>query len=292
MSIDRLKKEFCKPIVLTFRNSKIEEKYSKARDFTFSSQIVCCLIVLFIICLVQILVVPKPTSFLIVSLLSSLYIVGFLTLVSLTDSSNSFCNSWKDIGLFIKRRRSLRNLVLFLITSCLYAPVLAQMFSTKAPVPANCTVKAGNLSVEFSPSDHVLSYSMDWPLYLEEECIEANHYIWNTEQKFRMERYALSSIVLASLTCSVFLFTVTTVKLLILICLLSTVGFAYFLVYGAAVASDDSEFGYFRYLARYRDFFSGVKPPISDKNGSSLTELGIQEATSPAFMTSGDFCGI
>lgn len=28
MSIDRLKSEFCKPVILTFRNEKIEEKVS------------------------------------------------------------------------------------------------------------------------------------------------------------------------------------------------------------------------------------------------------------------------
>lgn len=55
-SIDRLRSEHCKRLVLTFKQKNIEEKYSKERDRMLSTYFICSLIVFLCLTIIQLII--------------------------------------------------------------------------------------------------------------------------------------------------------------------------------------------------------------------------------------------
>ncbi|XP_040295188.1 adenylate cyclase type 5 [Bufo bufo] len=74
-SIDRLRSEHVRKILLTFREPDLEKKYSKQVDDRFGAYVACAFIVFLFICFVQIIVIPHSTFML------GFYLACFLVLI-------------------------------------------------------------------------------------------------------------------------------------------------------------------------------------------------------------------
>ncbi|XP_066431415.1 adenylate cyclase type 5 [Eleutherodactylus coqui] len=74
-SIDRLRSEHVRKILLTFREPDLEKKYSKQVDDRFGAYVACAFIVFLFICFVQIIIVPHSTFML------GFYLACFLVLL-------------------------------------------------------------------------------------------------------------------------------------------------------------------------------------------------------------------
>ncbi|XP_071978192.1 adenylate cyclase type 5 isoform X5 [Engystomops pustulosus] len=74
-SIDRLRSEHVRKILLTFREPDLEKKYSRQVDDRFGAYVACAFIVFLFVCFVQILIVPHSTFML------GFYVSCFLILI-------------------------------------------------------------------------------------------------------------------------------------------------------------------------------------------------------------------
>ncbi|XP_044152276.1 adenylate cyclase type 5 [Bufo gargarizans] len=74
-SIDRLRSEHVRKILLTFREPDLEKKYSKQVDDRFGAYVACAFIVFLFVCFVQIIVIPHSTFML------GFYLACFLVLI-------------------------------------------------------------------------------------------------------------------------------------------------------------------------------------------------------------------
>ncbi|CAG4984786.1 unnamed protein product, partial [Parnassius apollo] len=115
-SIDRLRAEHCQPFTLTFRDSKLERKYTAERDRMLKVYFICSLVVYFAVVIVQILIFGV-TSVVIGTIVACGFIILASTyLVLCIDFKHTSARALK-ISQRLHNNRTLAQLISFLVVS-------------------------------------------------------------------------------------------------------------------------------------------------------------------------------
>ncbi|XP_046976844.1 adenylate cyclase type 6 isoform X1 [Vanessa cardui] len=112
-SIDRLRAEHCRPFTLTFRDNKLERKYTAERDRMLKVYFICSLIVYFAVAFVQLLVFEINAAVIATIIVSGFVIFSFTYLV-LSINFERVSPRVKRLAMSVHNNRTLAQLLSFI----------------------------------------------------------------------------------------------------------------------------------------------------------------------------------
>ncbi|XP_031572786.1 adenylate cyclase type 5-like [Actinia tenebrosa] len=200
-SIDRLRKEHVRPLVLTFKNEENEEKYSQEKDHMFKSYSSCIFLIFIFIVLVQVMVLPRNQIMLGV-FLTAFVAFSVVYILIISEKFKSFPRCMKDISTKICGSRVICHVIASVLIFILYIASIGGMFGCETPKTVNATVNGSSVEKCYHLPLNPENASCDYP------------------------QYFTFSIALVMIACAVFLQLSTLQKL----CLLSFMSVIYIIL--------------------------------------------------------------
>ncbi|KAK3108058.1 hypothetical protein FSP39_000441 [Pinctada imbricata] len=128
-SVDNLHSQHVRPFFLSFRKAKLEEKYQKVRDQTFTSHLGCTFILLIFICAIQISIIPHNVV-MTIFLPVCVTIVMLLLLLVFSEKYSVIPLPLREAAKTIAVNRTLNHIVVAVVVICLYISAFSSMYFT------------------------------------------------------------------------------------------------------------------------------------------------------------------
>ncbi|KAK3737562.1 hypothetical protein QZH41_017759 [Actinostola sp. cb2023] len=205
-SIERLRKDFVKPLVLTFKDEEKETLYSQERDHMFKFYTSCVFLIFVFILVVQVIILPRNTITLAVFVTAFLAVLALYLLI-IAEKFMSFPNCMKNLSTKICNSRVICHIIASVLILILYLAAIGGMFGCEQAEKLEAyTIIVDNVTKSMCNANHTPLHpdnpSCDYP------------------------QYFTFSVVLAMIACAVFLQLSTLQKL----CLLSVMAGTYILL--------------------------------------------------------------
>ncbi|XP_056392581.1 adenylate cyclase type 5 [Hyla sarda] len=198
-SIDRLRSEHVRKILLTFREPDLEKKYSKQVDDRFGAYVACAFIVFLFVCFVQIIIVPHST-FMLGFYLSCFLILLIVLIVSLIYSCIKLCPSpLQTLAKKIVQSRINSTAVGIFTIILVFLSSFVNMFTCSNMDLRSC------LSAEYNVPLHNVTPCLVRCSDLNYSLTTENGFCGDPAPNCNFPEYFTSCILLSLLACSVFL---------------------------------------------------------------------------------------
>ncbi|XP_069187438.1 adenylate cyclase type 6 isoform X2 [Procambarus clarkii] len=151
-SIDQLRKGHCRRFLLTFRESKVEEKYSKERDKMLPAYFVFSWITIISITIVQLIIIPR--FYVSVGVLMVGVVVSTFTLVLvMAESSECVPECFSRLSVVVAGSRTVSQMLASLLVLALFLCSITPMFLLDLDSYRDCYLQAGENSTNVTFGD-------------------------------------------------------------------------------------------------------------------------------------------
>ncbi|XP_073490586.1 adenylate cyclase type 5 [Aquarana catesbeiana] len=210
-SIDRLRSEHVRKILLTFREPDLEKKYSKQVDDRFGAYVACAFIVFLFICFVQITIIPH-SAFMLGFYLACFLVLFMVLCVSLIYSCiKLFPAPLQTLSRKIVQSRINSSAVGVLIIILVFLSAFVNMFMCSKKNLKSCLATEYNVTPANVTPCWVRNSAHNYSLSTE------NGLCGDSTPNCNFPEYFTSCILLSLLACSVFLHISSIGKLILML---------------------------------------------------------------------------
>ncbi|XP_032218339.2 adenylate cyclase type 5 [Nematostella vectensis] len=171
-SIERLRKEYVQPILLTFKNPAKEELYSQERDRMFKSYTSCVFLVYLFILGTQLLVLPR--NYVTLAVFLSIFLIVAITYLLVVSEKFSFLpESLTNLSSTICQSRVICRIIASILIIGLYVAAVGNLFGCDEPptpeftkIFLNNETKLVCNASRYPPPLGVENQSCDYPQYV------------------------------------------------------------------------------------------------------------------------------
>ncbi|XP_022805938.1 adenylate cyclase type 5-like isoform X2 [Stylophora pistillata] len=126
-SIDKLRKDYVRPVLLTFKDPDKEELYSQEKDRMFKSYTACILLLFVLIVMVQITTLPR-TYVTMAVFISTFLVVGALFLLVIAEKCQNTPNGLRSISTKLAQSQTSCRVVATVLVLTLYIAAIGNFF--------------------------------------------------------------------------------------------------------------------------------------------------------------------
>ncbi|XP_052245412.1 adenylate cyclase type 5-like isoform X2 [Dreissena polymorpha] len=146
-SIDRLRSDYVKPFLLTFRKTELEDRFCRVRDTMFTTHLLCSLLLLILICVLQLIIVPSTV------VMATLYpvsciLITFMLVLARSETFRCTPKGLRTIATKIALTRWLRQIFLVVSVIVVYCVAFGPMLLLDYTSLKTCLSKFYNISEE------------------------------------------------------------------------------------------------------------------------------------------------
>ncbi|XP_013407025.1 adenylate cyclase type 5 [Lingula anatina] len=207
-SIDRLRSEHVKRILLTFRKPELEEKYSRVRDTMFTSHMGCALAMVICICLAQVTIVPS-SSLMTVVFLICVFLLVCLTLMVAAEHIKFSPKSVRMLSTKIAVNRVLAHAVTATTVIIIYAAGCFSIIAVDTSSLYSCLANYLNISEDTVNRTHLFEMNISF--------LDFNNICHNVMPTTYYPEYYTFCVALAMISSAVFLQASSILKLVLLL---------------------------------------------------------------------------
>ncbi|KAM3917218.1 adenylate cyclase type 5 [Leptodactylus fuscus] len=198
-SIDRLRSEHVRKILLTFREPDLEKKYSKQVDDRFGAYVACAFIVFLFVCFVQIIIVPHSTFMLGFYLACFLILILVLSVSLIYSCIKLFPSPLQTLSKKIVQSRINSTAVGIVTIILVFLSSFINMFMCSNTDLRSCLAAEYNLPLNSVTPCLVRNSALNYSLSTE------SGFCGDPAPNCNFPEYFTSCILLSLLACSVFL---------------------------------------------------------------------------------------